>query len=270
MRDCSEYTIMVVSALLRGTEPGIYIYPKKIAERQEDGETTMEEKNKGKLDEIEIDVGRVFQAILDKAWLVTVVAVLCAVLTFAGTFFFVTPQYQSSAMFYVNNSNLSLGDTSLSISSGDLVTSRGLVDSYIVILNTRETLVDVLDYSGAPYSAGQLRGMISASAVNETEIFKVTVTSPDPEEAERLASAIAYILPKRIATIIDGTSARVADAAIIPSSPSSPNYVNNTMIGFLLGLVAACAVIAVRVITDTTIRAEGDVGHWVRCRAWAR
>ena len=221
----------------------------------------MEEKNKGKLDEIEIDVGRVFQAILDKAWLVTVVAVLCAVLTFAGTFFFVTPQYQSSAMFYVNNSNLSLGDTSLSISSGDLVTSRGLVDSYIVILNTRETLVDVLDYSGAPYSAGQLRGMISASAVNETEIFKVTVTSPDPEEAERLASAIAYILPKRIATIIDGTSARVADAAIIPSSPSSPSYVNNTMIGFLLGLVAACAVIAVRVITDTTIRAEGDVGQ---------
>ena len=221
----------------------------------------MEEKNKGKLDEIEIDLGRIFQAVMDKAWLVMVVSVLCAVLTFAGTFFFITPQYQSSAMFYVNNSNVSLGDASLSISSGDLLTSRNLVDSYIVILNTRETLVDVLDYSGAPYSAGQLRGMISAGAVNETEIFKVTVTSTDPNEAERLASAIAYILPKRIATIIDGTSARVADSAIIPSSPSSPSYVNNTLIGFLLGALAACAIIALREITDTTIRAEGDVGQ---------
>ena len=221
----------------------------------------MEEKNKGKLDEIEIDFGRVFRAAVDKAWLIAVVAVLCAVLTFAGTFFFITPQYQSSAMFYVNNSNLSLGDASLSISSGDLLTSRNLVDSYIVILNTRETLVDVLDYSSAPYSPGQLRGMISAGAVNGTEIFKVTVTSADPAEAERLANAIAYILPKRIATIIDGTSARVADAAIIPSSPSSPSYVNNTMIGFLLGAVVALGVIALREIFDTTIRAEGDVSQ---------
>lgn len=221
----------------------------------------MEEKNKGKIDEIEIDLGRVFRAVMNKAWLVAVVAVLCAVLTFAGTFFFITPQYQSSAMFYVNNSNLSLGDTSLSISSGDLVTSRNLVDSYIVILNTRETLVDVLDYSGAPYSPSQLRGMISASSVNETEIFKVTVTSPDPEEAERLASAIAYILPKRIATIIDGTSARVADAAIVPSSPSSPSYTNNTFIGFLLGALLAIGVIALREVFDTTIRAEGDIGQ---------
>ena len=124
----------------------------------------MEEKNKGKMDEIEIDLGRVFRAVVNKAWLVAVVAALCAVLTFAGTFFFVTPEYQSSAMFYVNNSNLSLGDASLSITSGDLTTSRNLVDSYIVILNTRETLVDVLDYSGAPYTYKQLREMITAGA----------------------------------------------------------------------------------------------------------
>ncbi len=221
----------------------------------------MEDKSKARREEQNIDLGRVFYAVLDKAWLIAIVAVLCAVLTFMGTFFFITPQYQSAAMFYVNNSNLSLGDASLSISSGDLLTSRNLVDSYIVILNTRETLVDVLDYSGAPYNYKQLRGMISAAAVNDTEIFKVTVTSADPEEAERLASAIAYILPKRIATIIDGTSARVADAAIIASSPSSPSYVNNTLIGFLLGAVVALGVIALRVIFDTTVRAEADVSQ---------
>ena len=221
----------------------------------------MEEKNKGKMDEIEIDLGRIFRAVMDKAWLVAVVAVLCAVLVFVGTFFFITPQYESAAMFYVNNSNLSLGDASLSISSGDLLTSRNLVDSYIVILRTRETLVDVIDYAGVSYGYKQLRGMITAGAVNDTEIFQVTVTSHDPEEAERLASAIAYILPKRIATIIDGTSARVADAAIIPSSPSSPSYTNNTMIGFLLGAILAVGIIALRVIFDTTIRAEGDIAQ---------
>ena len=221
----------------------------------------MEDKNKAKKDEIEIDLGRVFRAVMHRAWLVAVVAVLCAVLTFAGTFFFITPEYQSSAMFYVNNSNLSLGDTSFSISSGDLLTSRNLVDSYIVILNTRETLVDVIEYCGAPYSPGQLRNMISSSAVNGTEIFKVTVTSTDPKEAERIASAIAYILPKRIATIIDGTSARVADKAITPSSPSSPSYTNNAMIGFLLGAMLAAGIVILREVFDTTIRTEGDIAQ---------
>ena len=212
-----------------------------------------------KNEEIEINLGRVFRTVIDRAWLVAVVAILCAAVAFAGTFFLITPKYESAAMFYVNNSNLSLGDTSLSISSGDLTTSRNLVDSYIVILNTRETLVDVIDYAGASRTYKELREMIAAEAVNETEIFKVTVTSPDPQEAERLANAIAYILPKRIGTIIDGTSARVADAAIVPNSPCSPSYPKNTVIGFLLGFMLSVGVIALREIFDTTIRGEEDV-----------
>ena len=221
----------------------------------------MNEREIQKNEEIEIDLGRVFRAVMNRAWLVAIVAVLCAVVTFAGTFFFITPQYESAAMFYVNNSNLSLGDTSLSISSGDLTTSRNLVDSYIVILNTRETLVDVIDYAGASRTYKELREMIAAEAVNETELFRVTVTSPDPNEAERLANAIAYILPKRIGTIIDGTSARVADAAIVPTHPSSPSYTKNTVIGFLLGFVLSVGVIALREIFDITIRSEEDVAQ---------
>lgn len=221
----------------------------------------MNEREFQKNDEIEIDLGRVLRAVMDRVWLVAVVAVLCAVLTFAGTFFFITPEYESSAMFYVNNSNLSLGDASVSISSGDLTTSRNLVDSYIVILNTRETLVDVIDYSGIARTYKEVRKMLSSSAVNETEIFQVTVTSTDPQEAERIANAIAYILPKRIGTIIDGTSAKVVDAAIVPTKPSSPNYTKNTIVGFLLGFVLSVGVIALREIFDITIRTEEDVAQ---------
>ena len=220
-----------------------------------DDRMIMKEEKKG------VDLSRLMSALVSKAWLIGLLSVLCAVVVLAGTFFLITPQYESAAMFYVNNNNLSFGDTSVSISSGDLTTSRNLVDSYIVILNTRETLVDVIDYAGAPYSYKQLQGMITAEAVNETEIFQVTVTSPDPQEAERIANAIAYILPKRIATIIDGTSARVADAAVVPSKPSSPSYPKNAVIGFLLGFVLVVGVIALREIFDTTIRTEEDVAQ---------
>ena len=122
----------------------------------------MNEKDIQKNEEIEIDLGRVFRSVLDRAWMVAAVSVLCAVLTFAGTFFLITPRYKASAMFYVNNNSFSVGDASLSISSGDLTTSRNLVDSYLVILNTRETLNVVIDYTGTSLTYAELRNMISS------------------------------------------------------------------------------------------------------------
>lgn len=221
----------------------------------------MDEKTMQNREEIEIDLKRLFSALLDRAWLIGIVAILCAVVTFAGTFFFITPTYQSSAMFYVNNTDISVGNTNLSLTPSDISASRGLVDTYIVILNTRETLLDVIDYSGVDISYGALRGMIAASAVDETEVFRVTVTSTDPYEAEQLANAIAYILPKRISIIIEGSSAKVVDAAVVASAPSSPSYTRNTLLGFVVGLVLAAGVVIVIQLMDITIRTEEDISQ---------
>ncbi len=209
--------------------------------------------------EIEIDLKRLVGVLVNKAWIIAIASVLCAVLAFLGTFFFVTPQYQSSVMFYVNNSDVSIGTTNVSLTASDISASRGLVDTYIVILNTRETLNDVIDYAGVDRSYEQVKGMISAEAVNETEVFQVVVTSEDPVEAKKIADAIAYNLPKRITTIIDGTSTEVADSAVVPTSPSSPSYVKNTMLGFLIGLVLVIAVIVICDLWDTSIRTEEDI-----------
>ena len=224
----------------------------------------MDEKNlKNQNDEIEIDLSRLIAALMDKSVLIGIVAVVCAVLTFLGTYFFVTPLYQSKAKFYVNNSSLSsLGEAALSsISSADISASRGLVKTYIVILNTRETINDVIDYAGVDRTYGQVKGMITAEAVNGTEVFEVVVTSPDPNEAEKLANAIAYILPNRIKDIIDGTSAKVVEAAVVSSSPSSPSYSKNTVIGFLAGFVLMAAIVVVRELMDITVRTEEDIAQ---------
>lgn len=213
--------------------------------------------NKGEL--IEIDFRRLLDAVVHRAWLVGLVSIVCAVLVFLGTFFFVTPLYESSAVFYVNNNALSLGDASFSLSTGDISAAKSLVDSYIVILKTRTTLDDVIDYADVDCSYEELKDMISAAAINETEIFEIVITSADPYEAERIANAIAYILPKRIASIIDGTSAKIVDSAVVASSPSSPNYTKNTIVGFLVGLFLTIVVIVLREVFDVSIRTEEDV-----------
>jgi len=222
----------------------------------------MNEQMNNNEDIVEVSLKRLLEAVLHRGWIVGIASVLGALIIFVFTMFCVTPQYESSAMFYVNNNAISVGDVSLSsITSSDITASRNLVNSYVVILNTRESLNDVIDYAGVDLSYKDLKKMISASSVNETEIFEVVVTSADPEEAEKIASAIAYILPKRISSIIEGTSAKVVDAAVVPSKPSSPSYTINTVLGFALGLVMSVGIIVLRELFDITIRNEEDVTH---------
>lgn len=208
---------------------------------------------------VEIDLKRIFAALWQRIWLVILVAVMSAVITFVCVYFFVAKQYQSSAMFYVNNSDISVGSASLDISSADINASKDLVESYIVILNTRDTLQNVITRSGVNLTPGQLRKMISAEAVNETEIFKVVVTSTSPTEAYKIAQAIEVCLPERIDGIIDGTTAKPVETAVLNKGISSPDYTKNTIVGFVIGFILTALLVILQEIFDVTIRSEEDM-----------
>lgn len=214
----------------------------------------VKEKESGK----EIGVQQLLMALLRRGWIIIMAGIICAVAMFGITYYLITPQYQSSTMFYVNNSDLDLSGVGLS--SGDISAAQELVASYIIILESRETLIEIRDYADVnTRTISDLRSMISATAVNSTEIFEVVVTSEDPKEAQAIASAVAEILPKRISTIIEGTSAKVVDHPVKATSPSSPSYVLNTMVGFLFGLVVTITAIVLHEVFDVTIRAEEDI-----------
>lgn len=204
----------------------------------------------------EIDILQILAAIWHRAWIVVICAIIGAGAGFSVSEFVITPKYQSEALLYVNNSSFTVGGKSISISASELTAAQNLVDTYIVILKSRSTLNEVIKKSGSDYTYEELSDMVSASAVNNTEIFRVTVTSEDPEEAEHIANVIADILPNKIAEIVDGSSVRIVDYAIVPSSKASPSTMRYTAIGLILGLAAVCAVIVIRELTDTQIRSE--------------
>ena len=67
------------------------------------------------------------------------------------------------------------------------------------------------------------------------------------------------MLPTRIRAIIEGSSAKIVDYAVVAASPSSPNYIQNTLLGFILGFGISVAVIVLRELFDITIRSEEDI-----------
>ena len=213
--------------------------------------------NRPETDEIEIDLLKVAQVLLRKAKFIIAITLLVAMATFAVTYFLITPQYTSTAMMYVNNSSFSLGNTSFSISQGELTAAQGLVDTYIVILKSRTTLEEIIDQCSLEYDYEELYDMIESEAVNSTEIFSIDVTSPDPQEAERIANTITQVLPERISSIVDGSDVRIVDYAVVPSERTSPSFTLNTVIGALVGFVLAAAIVILRYMLDDQIHEEG-------------
>lgn len=208
----------------------------------------------------EIDIFQLLLYIGKKWWLMLVSSVVCALLAFTLSRCLITPMYTAGIKMYVNNSSITVGSQSLSISSGDISAAKNLVDTYGVILQTRLTLEDVIEESGVSYSYEQLRSMITSGSVNNTEILEVKVTSADAEEACLIANTVAKILPEKIAAVVEGSSVRVVDLAVIPAKPSSPSYVSNSLLGFLVGFVFAAAIVVVRFFINDVIDSE----DWLR------
>ena len=125
-----------------------------------------------------------------------------------------------------------------------------MVNTYIYILKSRTTLEDVISTAELPYTYEKLSKMISTNAVTGTAAFDVTVRSSSPTEAEHIANTIAQVLPERIAEIVDGSSVRIVDYAIVPAHRSAPSYTKNVIIGFLAGAVLAAGIVVVRFLID--------------------
>lgn len=229
---------------------------KRLAEllTSQQNQTVLQQKDWEK--EGEIDLLELAQLLWKKAWAIALAAVIFAGSFLAYTVVFIKPKYTAKTLLYVNSSNISLGSSKVSISASELSAAQSLVDTYIVILNTRTTLDEVIAQSGVPYTYEEMTGsgMIKAAAVNSTEVFAIEVTSTDPREAETIANTIGAVLPNKISSIVEGTSARIVDYAVVPSKKSSPSLSKNTILGFLLGAVLASAAIIANKLMDTKIR----------------
>lgn len=204
---------------------------------------------------VKVNTKRLLNNLLRKSWLVALIAVALAATVLFASVMLLTPKYTASTMMYVSNSSLS-NSSGFSISSSDLTAAQSLVRTYLVVLNSNSTLEMVIREAGLSYTCEDLLEMISAGAVNGTEVFAVSVTSPDPKEAQRIANAIAVVLPTQISSVVEGSTVRVVDYAEEPKNSSYPNYTLNTGIGFLAGGLLTALVLVAKELSNSTIRSE--------------
>ena len=207
---------------------------------------------------VEIDLREIGRLLLKRAWLIVLCAVMLGGFALAYTVNFVTPMYQATTTLYVNN-NTEYENSSNKVNSTDLAVALRLVNSYVDIVRREVVMSAVIDKLQMNISPAALRGMVSAQVQGETEIFSVTVTSPNPQMSADVANAIADVAPGIISGIISGSQAKVIDYARVPGGRSSPNYSSSAVLGALIGAALAILVIILADRMDVRLKSEEDL-----------
>lgn len=206
---------------------------------------------------IEIDLQKLFMRWLEKWWIIAFCGIFFACVSLFYTVNFITPLYKANITAYVNN--VRAGNQIESISSSSLSTSKALVQTYIRIISSDTVLEMVAEAAEVDYTANDIRGMLSAEQVGETELFKVYVSHADPEMTVRIANAIAEVIPTAISEIVEGSSTKIIDYAKVPNHRYTPSYTRNTVLGGIVGGVLSVAAITIFFLLDVRIKEAEDL-----------
>lgn len=208
-------------------------------------------------DVVQIDLQKLFMRYLEKWWLIAFCGIFFALSAIFYTHEFITPLYKANITAYVNN--VRAGNQVDTISSSSISTSKQLVQTYIRIISSDTVLTKVSEVIGGEVPASDIRGMLSAEQVGETELFRVYVSNADPEMAAKIANGIAEVIPTEIADIVEGSSTKIIDYAKVPQTRYTPSYRKNTVLGGMLGGIAAVAFITIQFLLDVRIKESEDL-----------
>ena len=207
---------------------------------------------------ITLNIKTVFSLLLKKA----VIIILCTVLCGLGTLFyygvFVSPQYTATVSIIVDNRTIgNPGSESLSLkSTSDISASRLLTDTYIAIFSTssflesvsnnvNETSPIISEGRYEPMNSTSLSGSIKMSAVNNTEILEIKVSTSSPQLCVDICYAIMEEAKVVLAETLDQSEVKSVegDNILVPTEPSSPGAFSRAILGAIIGGFVSCFVI---------------------------
>jgi capsular exopolysaccharide synthesis family protein len=203
---------------------------------------------------------KIFWILKVKLKYILLISILFALLMGAYANYTRTSTYVAQISFYVYSNPDYITDSSININSSDLSQARNLVPSYMQILRSKTFLKKLLEETGLPYSVEYIRNNISSSSVDDTAVFIVSVSNPNPEDAKNIANAIGNLAPNEITRIIKSGGVEVLDEAELPTVPYLSNSViKMVLIGGIGGFAFAAFLFLLFGLLDTTLRKKHEI-----------
>lgn len=214
-------------------------------------------------EDMQIDLLELVGVLWRKAWAIVLCFVLGAVLAGGYTKIMVTPQYTASSMIYI------LGETTSITSMADLQMSSELTADFTMLATSRPVVEGVIDELNLKVSYENFCKMITITNPTDTHILQIGATTEDPKLSKKISNAMADAVAENISSVMATDKPSIAERAVTPKAPSSPNLIKNTAMGALLGAVLAMGVIIMLYLMDDTIKTEDDVRKYLQMNTLA-
>ena len=150
------------------------------------------------------------------------------------------------------------------ISFSDLQLSAALTDDYANIIKSRTVLNRVIDELDLNLNYKQLGALISVENPDSTHIVDIKVTCDDPELSRNITNALMNISVDQIYQVIGSGEPTVIDYAMAEAVQDvTPGLKKYLMLGALLGALIVCAIVVLRMLTDTTLKTVDDIDRYL-------
>lgn len=205
----------------------------------------------------EIDLKELFEFFKSKLSLFIVIVVgVCLVGSIYGLII-QKPMYSSYT-------TVILGSTETTITQNDVTLNKNLVNTYAEIVKSRRVLDQVIDELSLDINYDELVGMISVTAVNNTEIIKITINDSDAIVAKNIANVTATVFADEVSNLYNMDNVNILDEAIASENPYNINIVKQIVIYFMIGLVLAAGVLFIIYYFDRTIKSVEQVEQKIK------
>lgn len=190
------------------------------------------------------------------AWIVlTMVAGL--VLAAGVTFFLIVPKYDSAAQLIVQSDQEEGGSGNLQndINGNVLLinTYKDMIKSDIVIDAVQKKLQD--DYQ-ALYSNSELKSILEVEQAQNSQMFQIIATSPEPRQAALIANTTAKTFQEKAEEVLAVNKMTITSEATASSKSVFPNHPLNLLIGTALGMVIGIGLAFLIEWLDKTVKDE--------------
>ena len=209
----------------------------------------------------EIDLKELFEFMKSKIFTLIIITVaVCLVGSIYGLFI-QKPMY-SSYTTVILGSNESSGNST--ITQNDLTLAKNLVDTYAQIVKSRRVLDQVIDELKLDIDYEELSEKVTVTALNNTEIIKISVSDRDAIKAKNIANVTANYFTAEVVKLYNMKNVNILDKAIQSDKPYNINVAKQLIIYFMIGLVLGLGILFTIFYFDRTIKSVEQVEQKIK------
>lgn len=208
----------------------------------------------------EIDLKELFDFVKGKLWLLIIITISVCLLGCVYGLFIQKPMYKSYTTVILGGSE----STNSAITQNDININRNLVETYAQIVKSRRVLEQVIKELKLNMTYEELNNKIAVTALNNTEIIKITVTDADAKKAMNIANVTANYFTDEIVDLYNLNNVNVLDKAFQSDTPYNINVMKQIVIYFMVGFVLAAGILFVIFYFDRTIKSVEQIEQKIK------